>query len=69
LPVELQAQGCDLVVVGEGERILSTAIIERFCTGANGELELLTPGSTRPVAQVVTHAGICRVQRYSFEMP
>jgi hypothetical protein len=44
------------------------AITERFCRGAGGELEPLTSGSTRPVAQVVTHAGICKVERYAFSI-
>ena len=67
LPDELRAQGYDLVATGNGERIVATAIMERFCTGADGELEPLTSGSTRAVAQVVTHAGIVKVKRYCFE--
>jgi len=35
---------------------------------ADGDLELMTSGSTRPVAQIVTHAGICKVQQYAFGM-
>jgi len=35
LPDELRAQGYDLVATGDGERIVSTAIIERFCIGAD----------------------------------
>jgi hypothetical protein len=54
---------------GDGERILPTAIIEQFCIGAYGELEPFTSGSTRAVAQVVTHAGIVEVRRYGFDMP
>ena len=53
---------------GEAERIVPTAITERFCIGADGQLESLTSGSTRPVAQTVTHAGIVRVKRWSFRM-
>jgi hypothetical protein len=68
LPDELQAQGYGLVASGDGERILPTAITERLCRGADGELELLTSGSTRPVAQVVTHAGICKVHRYALSI-
>ena len=37
--------------------------------GADGELESLTSASTRPVAQIVTHAGICGVDRFAFSMP
>ena len=42
---------------------MATAITEWFCMGADGVLEPLTTGSIRPVAQVVTHAGICKVER------
>jgi hypothetical protein len=45
LPDELQVQGYDLTATGDGERILPTAIIERFCIGADGVLEPLTSGS------------------------
>jgi hypothetical protein len=38
-------------------------------SGAGGELLPLVEGSTRAVAQVRTHAGICRVTRYAFSMP
>jgi hypothetical protein len=68
LPVELQAQGYDPVATGDGERIVATAITERFCIGADGVLEPLTSGSTRPVAQTVMHAGICKVHRYALSM-
>ena len=44
--------------IGETERILATAITEQLCLGADGALEPLTAGITRPVAQTVTHAGI-----------
>jgi hypothetical protein len=53
--------------IGEGERILPTAV-EKFGMRADGELDPLTPGSTRPVAWTVTHAGICKVKRYGFEI-
>jgi hypothetical protein len=62
------ARGYGLVATGDGERIGATAITERFCTGADGELEPLTSGSTRAVAQVVTHAGICKVKRYALSI-
>ncbi len=58
-----------LTATGDGERILPTAITERLCVGADGQLEPVTPGSTRPVALTVTHAGICRVRQYAFGMP
>jgi hypothetical protein len=68
LPDELRTRGYDPVATGDGERIVPTAIIEPFGTGANGELEPLIWGSTRAGTQVVTHAGICKVQRYAFGM-
>jgi hypothetical protein len=44
-----------------GERILPTAITERLCIGADRRPQRLTSGSTRPVAQTVTHAGSSRL--------
>jgi hypothetical protein len=68
LPAELRKAGYDVRDIGDGERIVATAITERFCRGADGELEPLTSGSTRAVAQVVAHAGVCKVKRYAFRM-
>ena len=39
-------------------------IVERFTRKANGELELLTPGSTAPVAETKSHAGIVPILKY-----
>jgi hypothetical protein len=47
LPVELQAQGYDPIATGDGERILPSAIIERFWIGADGEMEPVTSGPGR----------------------
>jgi hypothetical protein len=66
LPDELLARRHDVTATGNSERILATA--ERFCMRADGELEPLTPVSTRPVASTGTHAGICKVKRYGFEI-
>jgi hypothetical protein len=68
LPDQLRDAGYDVTDIGEGERILPTAIIERFCMRSDGALELLTPGSTPAVAQIVPHAGICQVRRYTSSM-
>jgi hypothetical protein len=48
--------------------MLAIAIVERFVLRADGELEPLIAGSTRPVASTVTHAGICKVKRHGFEI-
>jgi hypothetical protein len=68
LPSDLRAMGYDVRVLGDGERTLAAAIIEKFVARADGELELLTSGSTMPVASTVTRAGIVRIKRYAFEM-
>jgi hypothetical protein len=65
LPDELRKAGYIVTEAGEGERILHSAIVERFTTGADGALEPLIAGSTRPIALVATHAGKAKVQRYS----
>ena len=56
--------GYRVVQAGEGERIVAHTIVERFTRKANGELELLTPGSTAKVAEVRTHAGIVPVLKF-----
>jgi hypothetical protein len=58
LPADLCNAGYDFTEIGEGERILPTAIVEKFVARADGEFEPLTEGSTRPIASTVTHAGI-----------
>jgi hypothetical protein len=63
-----KARGYDLTATDDGERILPTAIIERSCKGADGELETMTSGSARAVALTVRHAGICKVKRYVFDI-
>ena len=60
--------GHDVTEIGEGQRILATPIEERLTLTSCGVLELLTEGSTKPVAQVRTHAGIARVMRYTFTL-
>ena len=67
LPAELAALGYEIEATGEGERILSGAIVQKFERVA-GELVLLTAESTRPVAQTLHHAGIVRIERYSFSI-
>jgi hypothetical protein len=69
LPAELRKLGCDVEPIGEGERIVHSAIVEKFVAGADGVLVPLTAGSTLPIASTVSHAGICRVKRYGFGMP
>jgi hypothetical protein len=65
----LRALGYDVREIGQGERILPTAIVEQFTRRADGELVPLVEGSTRPIASTVTHAGFVKVQRYAFGMP
>ena len=69
LPDELRKLGYDVEPAGEGERILPSAIVERFVACADGEMVPLTAGSSRAVALTVTHAGICTMTRYAFDMP
>jgi hypothetical protein len=66
LPDDLRGLGYDVIAAGDGERILPHRIVERFVRRADSELEPLTAGSTKPVAEVRTHAGIVRVKRYGF---
>jgi hypothetical protein len=69
LPGDLRALGYDVREIGDGERILPHRIVERFVRRADGELEPVTEGSTKPTAEARTHAGITKVKRYSFDIP
>ena len=69
LPALLEGQGYIVEQIGETQRILPHAIVEKFVARADGELEPLTEGSTKPIAQTVTHAGIALVFQYDLRMP
>jgi hypothetical protein len=69
LPDDLRGLGYQLQPEDGGERILAGAIVEKFVAGADGELVPLTSGSTRPIAEIRRHAGICKTERYTFDLP
>src|SRR6516164_2603222 len=58
LPAELRAAGYNLRRDGEGQRILGSAIVQELTLTSSGAYEPLAPGSTKPVAQDLRHAGI-----------
>jgi len=66
LPDELRARGYDVQPDGEGQRIIPGSIIEQFSLNGDGELVPWIEG--KPVAEMRTHAGICRVKRYGFSI-
>lgn len=66
LAADLRGAGYDVRSDGDGERILPAAIIEKLALSSSGALVPLSAGSTLSVASTVTHAGICRVNRFSF---
>jgi hypothetical protein len=68
LPNDLRGLGYRLLAIEDGERILAGAIVEKFVRRADGDLEQLTAGSTKPVAEVRRHAGIVRTERYTFDL-
>jgi hypothetical protein len=43
-------------------------ITGHFVNIVRGELEPATAGSTMPIAETRTHAGMVKVRRYAFEM-
>jgi hypothetical protein len=48
VPRDLRAIGYEVLDDGEGERILPSAIVEKFVAGPDGEFVRLTEDSTRP---------------------
>lgn len=67
LPSELSAAGFYVESEGQGQRIVPAGIVENFVRSGGG-LALATPGSTMPIAETRTHAGIERVLKFSFMM-
>lgn len=65
LPSDMGALGYEVMPTGEGQRLLATAIVEKFVVNSRGKREPMTVGSTEPVASVVAHAGMIRVLRLS----
>jgi hypothetical protein len=65
---ELRQLGDDVSNTVEGQRILPTAIEQKLTLTSSGAYETLVEVSSKPVAQIRTHAGITRVLRYSFTM-
>ena len=68
LPDQLAALGYDVTLIGTTERILPHQIVERFTRRADGELEPLAAGSTVPVAETRTHAGIVKTRHYKSDL-
>jgi len=68
LPDDVARLGHDLKPDGEGQRILPAGVTERFVRNRDGNLSLITEGSTVPVAEVRHHAGIVRVERWRFSL-
>ena len=70
LPEELRQQGYDIVPADppEGERIIAGQIVERLTLTSCGIFEPMTEGSTKPIAETRTHAGIARVARFRFTL-
>jgi hypothetical protein len=54
MPDELRQLGYDGIITGEGQRILPHAIEQKLTLTSSGACEVLTEGSTKPVAQIRT---------------
>jgi len=65
----LRNLGYDVTETGETERILPSANCRESSSPVpTARWSRKTSGSTRPVAQIVTHAGVCEVQRYALSL-
>lgn len=67
IPAELGRRGYVLAKTDTGERILPTSVVQHFVVSEDGKREPVTEGSTRAV-QIVTHAGIARVESSCFRL-
>jgi hypothetical protein len=68
LPRDLEDAGYLVTATGKGERLLSSAIIERCTRTSSGALEPVVEGSTKPVV-IVTHAGFAVTERFNAIAP
>jgi hypothetical protein len=66
---QLRDNGYEVTEIGTTQRILPHAIEDKYVIGAGGDLELVTAGSTQPITQTVTHAGIVTTTVYELRMP
>jgi hypothetical protein len=66
LPDELRELGYDVREAGEGQRLMANAIVQKLALTSSGAFEERAEGSTKPLAQIRTHAGIVKVERYMF---
>ncbi|WP_154072342.1 hypothetical protein [Bradyrhizobium erythrophlei] len=69
LPAQLTAMGYIVEKIGESQRILPHAVVQRFEVSSSGALVAATEGSTRPVSVTVTNAGIATVERFDLRIP
>jgi hypothetical protein len=69
LPQELHDMGYSVIRVGQSQRILPHAIVGKFTTRADGELEPLAEGSRKAVSTRITHAGIVQVNQFELRAP
>jgi hypothetical protein len=69
LPDELRRAGYEVTEIDTTQRILTHAVVQDFVIGAGGQMELATAGSTRPVTQTTTHAGIVATTVYELTEP
>jgi hypothetical protein len=69
LPDELLAAGYDVQEIGEGQRILPTAIVQRFHQECGRHAGPVDRGLDAADRRDADDAGIVRVVRYNFRLP
>jgi hypothetical protein len=68
LPDQLRELGYDVTEIGEGEGIVAHAVAQKLTLTSCGVFEEMTPGSTKPVVQMRTHAAIVCILRFAFAL-
>ena len=61
---EHRARGYIVTLIGESQRILPHAVVQKFEMSSSGALIAVTGNSTRTVSVIVTNVGIVTVERY-----
>jgi hypothetical protein len=65
---DLRKLGYVVEKIGESQRILPHAVAQRFEVSSSGALIPATEGSSSPVSEQITNAGIATVEQYDLRM-
>jgi hypothetical protein len=69
IPAKLTETGYNVREIGIGQRIIAGTIVGKLTMTSSGALEPLIEGSTKAIAEVRRHSGICKVEGFVLSLP